>query len=221
MIQRVPMKNSLYAIVVVSAAAWFLLAFFEGLDLSHAQDFFGLIPKVVTVDALLIVVFVKWGWRLRLFQRWLVPFPDLNGTWLGQIVSDWVDPTTDSKLPSIPTMLTIRQSFLHVSCVVSTAEMKSHSYSEGFRVDPDRQLKQIAYSYTSTPRTLVSERSRPHEGTALFDIIDKPSRKLVGKYWTDRKTTGEMVFEFYGPELLEELPGDVSARHPLSGRRER
>ena len=87
-------KSSLYLLVGISAIAWFSFAYFGGLDLSNVKDFFGLVPKVVTIDLLIVTVFVKWGWKLTLFRGWLVPFPDLNGSWLGYIYSDWKNPDT-------------------------------------------------------------------------------------------------------------------------------
>lgn len=215
MMSNITVKSSLYLLVGVSAAAWFALAYFSGLDLSKAQDFFGLFPKVVSIDLIIVAVFVKWGWKLKVFRGWLVPFPNLNGTWIGSIYSDWKDPATGSKPPSIPVMLTVSQSFFHISCVMRTSEMESYSYSEGFLIDSERQLKKVAYSYSSKPRLSLSERSIPHDGTALFQIIEKPKLKLVGRYWTERLTKGEIMLEHHANELLEELP-DSFGVHPVT-----
>ncbi len=213
--RNVTIKSSLYLLVGISAIAWFSLACVSGLDLSQVKDFFGLVPKVVSFDLLVIAVFVKWGWKLKIFRGWLVPFPNLNGSWLGYIYSDWKNPDTGEKPPPIPVMLTVNQSFSHISCMMCTGEMESTSYSEGFLIDPDRQIKKIAYSYTSKPRLSLSERSVPHDGTAVFKIVEKPKPKLVGRYWTERLTKGEIVLEYHSKELLEELPYDFS-EHPVT-----
>ena len=112
-------------------------------------------------------------------------------------------------------MLTVNQSFFHISCVMHTGEMKSYSYAEGFMIDEDRQIKQLAYSYTSNPRTSLSERSSSHDGTGVFQIIKKPKLKLSGRYWTERLTKGEIIVEFHTSELLEELPSDIGI-HPVT-----
>jgi len=213
--RNVTIKKSLYLLVGVSALAWFSLAYFTGLDLSKVKDFFGLVPKVVSIDLLIITVFVKWGWKLKVFKGWLVPFPNLTGSWLGYIHSDWKNPTTGEKPPPIPVLLTINQSFFHISCMMSTGEMESFSYSEGFQIDPERQVKNIAYSYTSKPRLSLSERSITHDGTAVFKIVEKPKLKLVGRYWTERLTKGEIVLNYHSKELLEELP-DQLGKHPVT-----
>lgn len=206
--RNVTIKNYLYLLVSISAVGWFSLAYFDGLDLSNVNDFFGLVPKVVSIDLLIVAVFVKWGWKLKLFRGWLVPFPNLNGSWLGFIHSDWKNPDTGKKQPPIPVMITINQSFFHISCKMCTGEMDSSSYSEGFLIDPDRQIKNIAYTYTSKPRLSLNNRSIPHDGTAVFKIIENPKLKLVGRYWTERLTKGEIFLEYYSKELLEEIPDD-------------
>jgi hypothetical protein len=213
--QNTTLRNALYLLIGVSSIAWFLLAYFNGLDLSKVKDFFGLIPKVVSIDVLIVAVFVKWGWKFRIFRGWLVPFPDLSGTWIGFIHSDWKNPQTGEKPPPIPVMLTVNQSFSHISCVMRTSEMESSSYSEGFLIDVDRQVKKVAYSYTSKPRLSLNERSIPHDGTAVFQIIEKPKLKLVGRYWTERLTKGEFILEYHSSELLEDLPESIG-EHPVT-----
>jgi hypothetical protein len=213
--KNVNVKAFLGLILLLSAAAWVALAYFGGLDLSKIGDFFSLIPKVVTVDAVAIAIFTKWLWRWTALKGWLVPFPDLNGTWLGEIHSDWIDSESGNKVSSIPAMVTIRQSFFNISVVMQTAEMRSDSYVEGFQINPDKQIKRLSYSYTSSPRILLQHRSTPNDGTVVFEIIQSSPMKLKGRYWTERKTTGELNFTFHSKEMLEEIPGDFAA-HPMS-----
>lgn len=208
-------KNSIYILIIISSIAWFLLAYLNGLNLSKIKDFFSLIPKVVSIDLLIVAVFAKWCWRFKIFRGWLVQFPDLSGTWIGFIHSDWKNPSTGEKPPPIPVMLTVNQSFFHVSCVMRTSEMESCSYSEGFLIDTDRQIKNIAYSYASKPRISLRERSIPHDGTAVFQIIENPKLKLIGRYWTERLTKGEIILEYYSRELLEDLPQTIG-EHPVT-----
>lgn len=210
-------KAFIYFLLIFSAILWFALAFYGGLSLSNLWAFLKLLPKVATLDLLLWSLFAKWGWRWRIFRGWLVPFPDLSGTWQGEIRSNWIDKETGKKPPAIPTILSIKQTFGKISCALRTAEMVSHSYVEGFAIDRDRQLKQLTFSYVSRPRPSVRERSTPHDGTIVFDLIGKPVSKLEGQYWTDRKTTGEITLTFRGKKLLEEIPDDLLP-HPVSGK---
>ncbi|MHA3543097.1 Cap15 family cyclic dinucleotide receptor domain-containing protein [Yersinia enterocolitica] len=213
--RNVTFKNSLYLLVAFSAVAWFSLAYVNELDLSKIKDFLGLIPKVVSIDLLMVAVFAKWGWKLKIFRGWLVPFPNLSGSWVGFIYSDWKNPQTGEKPPPIPVMLTVNQSFFHISCMMRTSEMESSSYSEGFLIDPERQIKDVAYSYASKPRLSLNERSIPHDGTVVFKIIENPKLKLVGRYWTERLTKGEIVLQYHSKEMLEELPENFG-EHPVT-----
>src|SRR5512145_3133319 len=175
--KNIQVKSSIYALVIISAIAWVTLAWLSNSNLSAVTSFFSLIPKVVTCDLLLVLGFAKWGWKWNVFRGWLVPFPNLNGTWTGHIFSDWTNPETGQCVAPIPVMLTINQSFFHINCKMMTGEMDSFSTAEGFNIDPDRQIKQVAYIYTSRPRINLNQRSVPHDGSIVFDIIEKPDRK--------------------------------------------
>ena len=207
-------KPFLYAIVGFSVIVWFILITISGFDINNLLSLLKPFPNVVTADALLVTVFIKWGWRLSVFHDWLVPFPDLAGTWQGSLQTDWKDENGNVPGP-IPVILTIHQSFLHISCVMRTAEMESHSYAEGFVIDRERQIRQLCYSYTSKPRSSLRDRSTPHDGTILFRLSGEPVNKLVGEYWTQRKTTGTVTMTFKTKELLDELPTDIPA-HPVA-----
>ena len=213
--KNVTLKSSLYLLLLVSAIAWVVLAYFNNLDLSSVKDFLGLIPKVVSIDLLVIAVFVKWGWKFKMFRGWLVPFPNLRGSWAGEIYSDWINPETGEKVPPIPVMLTINQSFFHISCKMMTGEMDSFSTAEGFNIEADRQIKQLAYIYTSKPRISLNERSLPHDGSIVFDIIENPEEKLKGRYWTERKTTGEIILKKHSSSILEDVPENFG-QHPVT-----
>lgn len=208
-------KPFVYIFLGVSGTLWIGIAILTGIDLSKFVDFILILPKVAAIDLILYAVFSNWGWRWKVFQGWLVPFPDLNGTWQGSIQTTWINPETGDKPGPIPTILSIKQSFSKISCVMRTAEMTSYSYAEEFKLEKDKQVRQLTYSYTNKPKLSVTDRSIPHEGTIVFDIIGKPVSKLKGHYWTDRKSTGEITLTFREKNLLDEMPNDLGP-HPLS-----
>jgi len=172
------------------------------------------VPIVVGIAT----IFALYGWRWRVFHRWLVPFPDLNGTWQGSIQTTWKNPETGKTPGPIPAILTIKQSFIRISCVMRTAEMASRSFLADFWLDGDEQIRKLGYSYVSTPLPSVAHRSKPHYGTMVFEIIGSPATKLKGIYWTERNTTGEVALVFRERSLLEEMPDDVGT-HPVSHRK--
>lgn len=204
-------KPFLYLLSGFSAVVLFLAALIQEFDLRNFLDVVQLIPIVATADGIAYFIFTAWLWRWNPLQGWLVPFPNLNGTWEGHIQTSWKDTKGQTPGP-IPTILTIKQSFGRISCIMRTEEMESHSYLEGFCIDKDAQVRRLCYSYTSRPKAFLRERSTPHDGSILFNIIGKPVSKLDGEYWTQRKTTGTVKLTFRTKVLLEEMPSDVPRR---------
>jgi hypothetical protein len=213
--RNIPLKYFAYIFVGISAVAWISLAYLKNIDLSNVKDLMMLLPNVVTIDLIILGAFVKWGWRLKIFQGWLVPFPDLNGTWLGTLRSDWINYETGKTLSPIPIMVTIKQSFFHISSVLHTEEDKSYSYSEEFIIDQDRQKRSLAYIYSSEPNIRIRGRSQNHDGACILAIKLNHPCKLIGNYWTQRKTTGEIALEFHSKEIKEEIPIEIG-HHPLT-----
>ena len=194
---------------------------FSAIALRHGQSPSDLWTMVKigyqSIPAVLVAVgfFATYAWKWKIFRGWLVPFPNLNGTWQGTLQSTWIDEKTGKPVAAIPVILTIRQTFIHVSCVVRTAESSSHSFLANFWLDPSNQVRKFSYSYQNQPRPTVVNRSPPHSGTALFELVGNPVTKLKGTYWTERKTTGEIELTFRQPELLDEFPKDLGG-HPMS-----
>jgi len=204
-VRNLNLKPFLFILLGFSGLVWFAIATTDRLNMRNLFDFLRPIPQVVSADLFLAGLFMKWGWRWKRLQGWLVPFPNLNGTWEGQIQTNWKD--ADGKVSDpISVILTIRQSFGDISCVMRTAEMESHSYAEGFCIDEERQIRQLCYSYTSKPSVRLRDRSTTHDGTILYNIIGQPTRKLEGEYWTQRQTTGKVTLTYRSKKQLDELP---------------
>ena len=163
------------------------------------------------------VAFVLWAWKWRIFSGWLVPFPCVDGTWQGHIQTTWKDPTTGKTPGPIPVILTIKQSFVHITCVMRTAEMTSHSYFGDFWINSDEQVRKLSYCYTSVPSIALRDRSQVHDGAMLLELVGEPVSRLRGTYWTTRKTTGEVILDFRSGHRLEEFPNDLG-EHPMKGR---
>jgi len=208
------LKTALLFIVGMSALFGWLIILIQKPTLSFFV-FLKLFPKVVTIDTIIITIFSSFLWKFKIFKGWLVPFPNLNGTWKGYIHTTWIDPTTGKRPGPIPAILTIKQSFFKISCVMRTAEMCSRSTISDFVLDSHNQIKQLTYSYDSNPIQTVKERSAQHLGTMVFNIIEKPKRKLKGEYWTGRKTTGDIEMEFWKKERLDDYPSNLG-KHPVT-----
>ena len=208
-------ERFLWIILPFSALVWFALAIMTPGALAGAWAFLKLLPDVIAANAVLAWLFVKWMWKWPVFKDWLVPFPDLNGTWQGTIQTTWVNERTGKTPGPIPTILVINQSFIHISCVMRTGEMTSHSYSAEFGFDKESGTRSLVYTYSSKPRPSVVDRSECHDGTIVFEIIGERPKKLKGQYWTARRTTGEVDLQFKMAKKLDDLPGKLPP-HPLS-----
>ena len=159
------------------------------------------IEKSVTIISILSVIFCKWIWKWKVFKNWLVVIPDLNGKWTGVLSSNWVDSTTEEKISSKITTLIIKQSLFKTSCVVKTDESTSYSILSEFWIDEDNQILRLVYTYQNEPRQNVQSRSRIHFGTAVLDINLGENEKLEGYYWTNRNSSGEMMFNCHEKTL--------------------
>src|SRR5258708_7404620 len=184
------LNRFLAAITIISFLAYFIILDLNPVKESTFVNYLRIVPTVITVDTIIGFLFVQYLWRFKIFRGWLVPFPNLNGSYKGTIQTTWIDPITNERPAPIPATLTINQTFFRISCVMRTKEMVSYSFISDFILDKDEQVKKLAYSYSSNPKQVVIERSPQHLGTMVFEIEEKPKWRLVGEYWTGRKTTG-------------------------------
>jgi hypothetical protein len=181
---------------------------FTVLLLSHVAFPFGWpalkkLPDVVGVYATLVVVFMKWAWRWRIWQRWLVRIPNLQGTWRGTIRTTWKDPNTGQTPPPIPVTLVIRQTLLTLSCSMFTAESDSYSTAAQINEDDDSGVLRLSYNYLNRPRAGVRERSEIHDGAAILKVVLSPSKELEGEYFTSRCSTGDIAARFHSHQLAQ------------------
>lgn len=181
--------------IVVFAALWVGLIALTSSDRKLGWEAVKELPHVVTSYAVVAFIFVKWAWRWRIFSGWLVPFPDLQGTWAGTIVSTWEDAAAKKPAP-IPCLLVIRQTFSSIACSVYTPDSESFSTSAGLAESEDNGVIRLTYTYSNRPRVAVRERSVIHDGAAMLTLSRGATVRLKGEYWTTRRTTGELDFQF-------------------------
>jgi SMODS-associating 2TM, beta-strand rich effector domain len=207
--KNIKIKNSIYCIVGLSILTFYILILVQKIPCLTFLETLKLIPTVVSIDLVFVALFIKIIWKWRIFRTWLVTFPNMNGTWKGSIHSTWIDPSVQRTPSDIPAILTIRQTFPRISCVMRTAEMTSRSIAADFIIDEDNQLKRLTYIYDCAPMATKRDRSAQHLGTMIFDITEKPEMKISGEYWTGRKTTGIIDMTFWKKERMESFPNDL------------
>jgi hypothetical protein len=193
--------------LVAFVIIWAAVLLVSGTTLEIGWEAIKKLPNVVTIYVLLALIFTNWAWRLSIFKKWLVPLPDLQGTWKGTLESTWIDPTTNQKIPPKDVMLVIKQTFSNISCVMYTDESDSFSNTAQINEDDDSGIFRLSYNYTNRSRANVRDRSAIHDGAAILKVITEPEKVLKGEYWTSRKTTGDISVKFVSRKLSENFSG--------------
>jgi hypothetical protein len=150
-----------------------------------------LVSTTISINIIIWSIFIKWGWKWKIFYPWLVPFPDISGEWEGIIKSN----LKNNDIEEIHSEVTIRQSFFNVLVKVKTGESKSYSIGSSFDIDKDRGFQQLFYSYLNTPKSGVRNRSEIHYGSTILNFDGFIVTKMEGEYWTSRETTGEIILK--------------------------
>lgn len=166
------------------------MAFGNGVGLIKA------VSLTVAVISFIAAIVLETTWR-RLWKKFpaigVRTFPDLNGVWKGSIVSTWIDPETGNAKPPIPTEIVIRQGLFSTHVSLKTGESTSHSTRSFLEPFHDTHRYRIWYSYNNDPKAQVQHRSSPHEGVAFLELdLDVDPHRLAGRYYTARKTTGDI-----------------------------
>lgn len=152
-----------------------------------------LITSALGVAGVLIVNFTwRWFWKKLPLCNWL--FPDLNGIWVGTV--SWSD---NKEIKSKPITFTIHQTFFSLRLHSQTNESPSHSTRSVLVADREVKRYKILYSYEADPSAKFLHRSPRHEGMAWLEIdMTKDKHKLVGQYYTQRKTSGSITLKRKG-----------------------
>lgn len=147
------------------------------------------VSTTISINIILWMIFIAWGWKQKIFYPWLVPFPNLSGDWEGTIKSNW----KEKELEPIPIEVSITQNFFNVQVRIKTKESRSYSIGASFDIDNERGFQQLFYTYLNTPKAGVRERSEIHYGSTILNFDGFKVTKMDGEYWTDRETTGEIT----------------------------
>jgi hypothetical protein len=131
-------------------------------------------------------------------------FPDLSGTWTGTLVSTWKSPETGQSPPPIPVTFWITQGVFSITVQMKTGESRSYSRRCLAEADAKAQVFRLWYWYDNRPNAEVSYRSTQHEGAALLELdVGSSPYRLVGQYYTQRKTSGDIRISRTSAKLIE------------------
>ncbi len=183
--KRIPYIVLIFA-AITSIINWFFSE--QTFTLGFVLDCIG---KSATVITFFSWIFCQYAWKWKFLRKWLVKVPNLNGEWEGILKSNWINPDTQSELPSQDITLKIKQSLFRVKCTLTTGESTSHSIKAGFIIDDDTDECELIYTYQNDPQQILQDRSRIHYGTAVIKVNEeKNGIEFRGFYFTSRETSG-------------------------------
>lgn len=142
-------------------------------------NLYGFAGEAIGVAAILMAAYERFLWKFMPFED----VPVLRKVYTGIIKSSYDNLERKATLK-------IKQSLLSVHITLITNESRSQSLSAS--IDEILGEKQLTYCYLNTPKSKVRHRSEVHYGTAML-CVENPNR-LTGRYYTDRKTIGDMEF---------------------------
>lgn len=180
--------------LALAAAAWFGVLLLQGTVVSweHLRPF----GTVVTVLVLAAAALEHVLWRQPWLHGWFVRRPDLRGTWLVSLESDWVDPETREAQAPISCFLGVEQTLSSLQMHLMTEESESWFIADKVRPSDNETGYQIIGVYSNQPELpLRGRRSEIHRGAVSLETHGSPSRPetLTGEYWTDRGTKGTIT----------------------------
>jgi len=177
--------------VVPFVMSWMLIIQISGIAPLVSYEAIKKIPDAVMFTGLFYYLFSKYWWRSKLFKKWLIPYPNLQGTWEGEIKSTWVNPKTKKAIDPIKVQFCIKQSFEDINISMFTKESNSYSQAASFIYENDSTVG-LSFTYSNKPNAVVRDRSEIHDGAACLRVVNLLNLALEGEYWTSRKTTGDI-----------------------------
>jgi hypothetical protein len=177
------------AIIYVTVLVWtvILYANHEAIKSVWLQP----LSTVITIVLYVVMAFDLWLWKIPLLHGWFVKRPVIDGTWKVGIRSNWKDPATGAGIAPVEGYMVIRQTFSTLSLRLLTEESSSELVGTEIVCSADG-LYCVSGVYRNEPRFQVRDRNPIHYGAVWLRIIDEPLKKVIGHYWTDRGTAGEM-----------------------------
>jgi hypothetical protein len=203
-----------WAQAIAFIAAWVIVLGATKTPFQINTEALKLLPETVTVYACFHLLFVKWLWKIPLLRGWLVPLPNLTGTWKGTHTSTWRG-GSDGSATTRDITLVIRQRFSSISCVLYTAESSSESDAAMLKDGGETEIPILSYNYQNTPKMSVRQRSNVHLGAAVMRLHTSSKEWILrGEYWTNRHTAGDMELKYVSRKFAAPA---IKVLPPLAG----
>jgi hypothetical protein len=155
---------------------------------------------VVTIVAVVLLLWDRYMWAWPIVGL-LSKRPNIRGTWKGTLQSDWKDPQTNERHKPVEIYLVVRQTYSTLWVRLLSNESSSDSLSADLSTH-SADIHTLAVTYINTPHALILGKSPISHGGMLLSIGGSSRvHQLEGKYWTDRKTLGEITVSQRVPRI--------------------
>lgn len=104
----------------------------------------------------------------------------------------WREPTSQEVIAPITAYLVARQTFSTLSLRMLTSESSSELVTAEISKARDGTYRLVGV-YRNEPKLSVRDRSPIHYGALVLEVQRDPVTNLVGYYWTDRNSRGELT----------------------------
>lgn len=179
-------RPPVFVLVGLCACVWALVLVVQ---LGAAREF-GVLVTASPVVGVLATLLAAWPFVVARFGTRLI-----QGTWWGELRSNYSDPVTGRTPDPIPVAFMIRQSGTGLVACLFSPESESATIAASLIMDRDQRLALVGV-YRNEPRLPRQETSRTHYGGIKLQVIDGAKKRLHGTYWTDRGTCGEIELCF-------------------------
>ena len=185
------MKRRLSIVVIaVTAITWVVAAKIFGLPKTFGE---AILPffTAVSVTGIFLFFYDRVFWRLYVIRRWVAQLPDLQGVWKVTIKSVKFNDHSAQSSNAVVGYAQFDQTASSLNMRLYTED--SRSVTIAYSIKADHSQFRLVTVYVNRPR--VKERARDgtiHNGTAIYEFRGYSPEKVVGEYWTEKPSWGEI-----------------------------
>ena len=133
-----------------------------------------------TFTSIVVVLYATILWRINPFEK----VPKLKKEYIGTLISTYDNTKRDVKI-------FVKQNLFETKIVFESNESSSKSITANFYDEYGTQM--LSFGYINNPKAIYKDKSPSHYGMCVLDIKDK--NHLVGQYFTDRGTRGDIELQ--------------------------
>ena len=133
-----------------------------------------------TFTSIVVVLYATILWRINPFEK----VPKLKKEYIGTLISTYDNTKRDVKI-------FVKQNLFETKIVFESNESSSKSITANFYDEYGTQM--LSFGYINNPKAIYKDKRPIHYGMCVLDIKDQ--NHLVGQYFTDRGTRGDIELQ--------------------------